>query len=42
MVRLAGVFSATMLENSWSLVPTTGNSITIPAGPGKQFFRLRY
>ena len=34
--------SATMLENSWSLVPTTGNSITIPAGPGKQFFRLRY
>jgi hypothetical protein len=34
--------SATMLENNWSLVPTTGNSITIPAGPGKQFFRLRY
>ena len=34
--------SDTMSPNSWTPVPTTGTSVTIPVGPGKKFFRLRY
>ena len=34
--------SATMAEGSWTTVPTTGNSITLPLSPGSNFFRLRY
>jgi hypothetical protein len=34
--------SPTLAEGSWTTVPTTGNSATLPVGPGSMFFRLRY